>query len=124
MVEINTCDRSDLRVVKCGSTENSFVVTDIRSNPVLGNILGIGKNSLFQSLQCYISIFYPVVLERKRWVNGHILSPVAKLIPVVEKLTLLDVQGFDVAETTMADNGGWLRGTDTECCAEEESNEK
>lgn len=120
MVEINTRDCSDLRVVKCWSTENPSVVADIRSNPVEGKIARIGKNSLFPSLQCYISISDPVVLENQRRVNGHILSPVTKLIPVVQKLSLLDVRGFDVGETSMADKGFFLGGTDRQSCAEEE----
>jgi hypothetical protein len=123
VVEINAGDGSDLVVIRCGSTENPSVVTDIRSNPIGGEIQGIRENSFLPSLQCNISISDSWVFENQRRVYGDFLTAVAELVPVVQKLPLPDVQGFSVSEASMGGDIDPNRGTDR-CCTKKEDNEE
>lgn len=50
MVEINASYCTDLVVVGCGSTEDTSVVADIRSNPIRSKIRRVRENSLLPSL--------------------------------------------------------------------------
>lgn len=104
VVEVNAGDGSDRAVVGSQSTEHSSVVADIRSDPIPGEIERVRENSLLPSLQCYVSISESLVFEDQRRVYFHELSPVTVLVPVVEQLALLDVEGLGVGETSMADN--------------------
>ena len=50
MIKIDTSDSIDLRIIKCGCTENIGVVANIRTYPINGAVTWIRKNSLFKSL--------------------------------------------------------------------------
>jgi len=108
MVEINAGDRKDGGVVEGGCTVNSGVVTNIGSYPVGCLVAGIRQNGLLPSLQGYVSVSETVILENKGRVYAHILSSVAKLVYVVEKMAWVGER----------ERGGI--GTE---CSEEEGNE-
>lgn len=99
MVEINAGNRPDLRVIQRRSTENTCVVTNIRSKPIHSEIERIGENRLLPSLKSDVSISNPLILKYESRIDGYLLSAVAELIAVVEKLPLLDVKHFLVSES-------------------------
>lgn len=103
MVEVDSGDGVDLVVVERRSAENSGVVADFGSDPVGGEIHGIGENGLLPCLQSDVGVSDPVVLESQGRVDGHVLSSVAKLVSVIQKLALPDVMCFGIRESAMAD---------------------
>ncbi|RDX83888.1 hypothetical protein CR513_35146, partial [Mucuna pruriens] len=56
VVEVDSGDGADLRVVRRPSAENAGVVADIRSYPVSGEVSRIGENGFLPSLQGYVGI--------------------------------------------------------------------
>lgn len=98
MVEINAGNGTDLGDVQSGSTVNSGVTAHVGSNPIGCLVTGIRQNGLLPSLQGYISVSETVIFESKRRVNDDILTSVAELVSVVEKLALFDVHCFGVGE--------------------------
>lgn len=101
VVEIDAGDGQDRGVVRCRSAENSGVVANTRSDPIGCEVLGIGENSFFPSLESNVGCSETRVWEDQRWTNGHKLASVSELVSVVQKLSLLDVQSFGVGEAAI-----------------------
>lgn len=104
VVEVDPGHGPDRSVVERLGAENSGVIADIRSHPIARDVERVGENGLLQRLQRYVSVPEPVILEDERGVDGHELAAVAELVAVVKELAVLDVEGFLVGESSMADN--------------------
>jgi len=98
VVEVDSGDGADLRVVKGLSAENVGVVADIGPHPVEGKVFGIRENGLLPCLQRYVRVLQTVVLEAERGIYGYFFPSVTVLVLVVQKLALLDEGDFGVAE--------------------------
>ncbi|KAF5934729.1 hypothetical protein HYC85_025858 [Camellia sinensis] len=101
VVEIDASDGEDRGVVRRRSAENSGVLANTRSDPIACEVLGIGENSFFPSLESNVGCSETRVWEDQRWTNGHKLASVSELVSVVQKLSLLDVQSFGVGEAAI-----------------------
>jgi len=101
VVEIDTGDCTDPAIIGSARAENSGVATDIGSDPVEGDVVGIREDGLLPSLKSYVSTSESWVLEDERRIYGHVLSTVAELVAVVEKLSALDEADFVVGERSI-----------------------
>lgn len=101
MVEIYPGDGTDPAVIRSAGAEHSGVVTDIGSDPVEGDVVGIRENGLLPSLESYVSASEPWILEDERRIYGDVLATVAELVAVVEELSALDESDFVVGERSI-----------------------
>lgn len=111
VVEVDSGNCTDPRVVERRSTENSGVVADVGSDPVVGEIERIRENGLFPSLESYVGTSESRVFEGQRRVDGDILSAVAELVAVVQELPLSDEPDFMVGERAVGSDGERMRET-------------
>lgn len=72
-------------------------------------IQGIGDDGAFPCLEGNVGVLEPGVLESEGGIQGDSLAAIPELVPVVQKLPLLDVAGLGVGESAGASMAGRRR---------------
>ena len=99
MVEINAGDDSDVRIVWRRSAEDSDVVADIGSDPVSGEIERIREDRCFPGLESNVGRSEIRIRKFEARIYFHLLSAVAELVKVVQKLPLPDDADFRIGSS-------------------------
>lgn len=110
VVKVDSGDGDYRVIVRSWSAEDAGVAADVRSDPISGDVVGIGEDGFFPGLESNVGVALAAIGEHQRRIDAHILPPVAELVDVVEELTAADELRLGVRESAMADEIELLGG--------------